>query len=47
MSWTRLDDRWCDDEVFEDMDYEARWHYLCMIQYCSRNEKYSGQGSSA
>lgn len=42
MTWTRLDDRWCDDEVFEEMDYEAHWHYLCMLQYCSRNEKYTG-----
>lgn len=25
------------------MDYEARWHYLAMVQYCSRNERYDGR----
>lgn len=42
MTWTRLDDRWCDDPVFETVDMAARWHYLSMIQHCSRTERYNG-----
>lgn len=42
MTWTRLDDGWCERQVFEELPYEARWHYLAMIQFCSRNHRYDG-----
>lgn len=42
MTWTRLTDNWCDDKVLRRLDLAARWHYLCMIQWCSRNEDYDG-----
>lgn len=42
MSWTRLDDGWTDSTEFADLDHATRWHYLAMIQFCSRTQKYDG-----
>lgn len=42
MSWTRLDDGWTDSTDFADLDHATRWHYLAMIQFCSRTQKYDG-----
>lgn len=43
MSWTRLDDGWTDSTDFADLDHATRWHYLAMIQFCSRTAKYDGR----
>lgn len=43
MTWTRLDDSWTDKPQLEKLDYAARWHYLAMIQFCSRNDRLDGQ----
>lgn len=43
MSWTRLDDMWTDSTVLADLDFADRWHYLAMIQFCSRTGKVDGQ----
>lgn len=43
MTWTRLDDRWTESPEFDKLGGEISWHYLCMIQYCSRAEKYDGR----
>lgn len=42
MSWTRLDDGWTDDQLLADLPHETRWHYLCMIQFCSRTQRFDG-----
>lgn len=42
MSWTRLDDSWTDLPELEDQPYDTRWHYLAMVQFCSRTKKYDG-----
>lgn len=42
MTWTRLDDGWTDQQVFDAIPYEIRWHYLSMIQFCSRTARYDG-----
>jgi hypothetical protein len=42
MSWTRLDDTWGDDPVFDDLDFATRWHYLMLIQLCSRSDRRDG-----
>ena len=42
MSWTRLDDNWLADEAFDGLDIPTMWHYLHMIQFCSRGKRYSG-----
>lgn len=42
MSWTRLDDGWVDQKTLADLPIETRWHYLCMIQFCSRTRRYDG-----
>lgn len=42
VSWTRLDDGWTDQRVFEGVPFDARWHYLAMVQFCSRNGRYDG-----
>jgi hypothetical protein len=42
MSWSRFDDAWVERQVFEELDLAARWHYLCLIQNCSRNDRFDG-----
>jgi len=42
MTWTRLDDRWTDCTKLADLPYEVRWHYLSMIQFCSRTDRLNG-----
>ena len=42
MSWTRLDDGWSDRPELEQLSYETRWHYLTMIQFCSRTDRITG-----
>lgn len=42
MTWTRLDDNWQADPAFDRLDIHARWHYLMMIQFCSRGKRYDG-----
>lgn len=47
MSWTRLDDRWTEQPTFEVLSYPARWHYLALIQACSRTDRLDGRLSSS
>jgi len=49
VTWTRLDDTWVDSPLFESLPYETRWHYLAMLQFCSRTSRYDGivRGSDA
>lgn len=42
MTWTRLDDGWSDSPILEQLPYEVRWHYLALIQFCSRTSRYDG-----
>jgi len=46
MSWTRLDDLWTEQPIFESVSLSARWHYLAMIQACSRTERVDGRLSA-
>lgn len=43
MSWTRLDDAWTDSTELSELSYADRWHYLAMIQFCSRTGKVDGK----
>jgi hypothetical protein len=42
MTWTRLDDNWLADEAFDGLDVPTIFHYLNMIQFCSRGKRYTG-----
>ncbi len=42
MTWTRLTDTWVDTPAFYPLAYSTRWHYLAMIQHCSRNSLHDG-----
>jgi len=42
MTWTRLADTWTETPALEELSFEDRWHYLAMIQRCSRAESYDG-----
>jgi hypothetical protein len=42
MTWTRLDDRWTEQPLLARLSYETRWHYLAMIQFCSRTNRIDG-----
>jgi hypothetical protein len=42
VTWTRLDDGWTDDVRLEQLPHDVRWHYLSLIQFCSRTARYDG-----
>lgn len=42
MSWTRLDDAWTEMTELAELEHGVRWHYLAMIQFCSRTDKVDG-----
>ncbi len=42
MTWTRLDDGWTDRPILEQLSYDVRWHYLALVQFCSRTGRYDG-----
>lgn len=42
MTWTRLNDNWTESPALEELSFEDRWHYLALIQRCSRSEAYDG-----
>ena len=42
MTWTRLDDGWTDKAALAELSFPDRWHYLALIQHCSRTDKLDG-----
>lgn len=42
MTWTRLDDAWTERADLAELDHSTRWHYLALIQFCSRTGRYDG-----
>lgn len=42
MSWTRVDDLWCERRELAAINFADRWHYLSMIQFCSRADLRDG-----
>ncbi|TDP54740.1 hypothetical protein DEU33_1279 [Kocuria sp. AG109] len=42
MTWTRLDDSWTERRDLADLPHADRWHYLGMIQFCSRTDNRRG-----
>lgn len=42
VTWTRLSDNFVEDRAFDGLSAEVRWHYLCLVQYCSRTGRYDG-----
>jgi len=43
VSWTRLDDLWTERDDLAGLDYPDRWHYLALIQACSRRGALTGE----
>lgn len=42
MTWTRLDDAWTDSPQLAELSFQTRWHYLALIQFCSRTDRLDG-----
>jgi hypothetical protein len=42
VSWTRFDDLFTDQSCWDGVSYEARWHYLALVQTCSRQGRWDG-----
>lgn len=42
MSWTKLSDDFVDRADLAELDFADRWHYLAMIQLCSRGGHLTG-----
>jgi hypothetical protein len=43
MTWTRLDDSFTDLPDLAPLDHATRWHYLSLVQFCSRTARYDGR----
>ncbi|MEV8635393.1 hypothetical protein AB0395_27420 [Streptosporangium sp. NPDC051023] len=43
MSWTRYDDLFTERPDWDGVSYPARWHYLAMVQACSRQRRWDGR----
>jgi hypothetical protein len=43
MSWTKIDDLFTEKPEWDGVSYEARWHYLAMVQACSRARRWDGR----
>ena len=43
VSWTRYDDLFTERPEFDGLSFEARWHYVALIQACSRARRWNGQ----
>lgn len=43
MSWTRYDDLFTERPEFDGLSYEARWHYIALVQMCSRARRWDGE----
>lgn len=46
MSWTRLDDLMVEWPAWDGVSHAARWHYLCLVQACSRAQRWDGRLST-
>lgn len=42
MSWTRYDDLFTEWPEWDGLPYPARWHYLALVQACSRQRRWDG-----
>ena len=42
VTWTKLDDLWCERRELAAINFADRWHYLAMIQFCSRADLRDG-----
>jgi hypothetical protein len=42
VTWTRLDDSWSERRDLGNLPVHVRWHYLAMIQFCSRTDRVDG-----
>jgi hypothetical protein len=43
VTWTKLDDRFTDDPVWENVSLAGRWHYLALIEQCTRYDRFDGR----
>jgi hypothetical protein len=42
MSWTRYDDLFTERPEWDGVPYPVRWHYLALVQACSRQRRWDG-----
>lgn len=42
MTWVKLDDRWTDEPMIQQLSFQSRWHYLGMLSWCCRMDQYDG-----
>lgn len=43
MSWVRYDDGFTGRPTWDGVSYEARWHYLALVEICCRQERFEGR----
>jgi len=40
--WTRYDDRFTSARLWDPVSFEARWHYLALVEVCGSTGRYDG-----
>ena len=43
MSWASYGDDWTSRPVWDQVDYETRWHYFSVVERCCRDRRWSGE----
>ncbi|MFB4312892.1 hypothetical protein [Actinomadura sp. 21ATH] len=43
MAWLRDSDDYTQRPEWDGVSYEARWHYRCMLEFCSRSRRWDGR----
>jgi hypothetical protein len=43
MTWTKHDDLFTEQPHWDHVSYPARWHYLALVQACSRSQRWDGR----
>jgi hypothetical protein len=42
LSWVRYDDVFTGRPIWDGTSYEARWHYIALVELCCRQERLDG-----
>jgi hypothetical protein len=42
VSWLRYSDDWTRDRAWDGVSYEARWHFMALMEMCSQSRRWDG-----
>jgi hypothetical protein len=47
MSWASYGDQFTRQQLWDEVSYEARWHYVALVEECVRGHRWDGRLSNA